>query len=272
MSKIYLIGGFDSFGVPYTRDNKKHISFLDILDKYLKSKKYDVTKIDMFSMSTPYNDADYLNTILDEKLTIGCIHTNQEKSIGICRKSGFFQFIKLPSKTTKLYRGLNEDIKDTPLTEIIKNNKVIFVYSCGANDFLKSMNTNLAELLSPRKLKEVLSDDNITREIAKVIEKIKNNIDRLISLNPNIEIYIMGVAVPTRVRYIRRALQDALKTYNIKLQELCNQYDNVHFVDNYGISNESTPLEKRHMAHVDWHPNRLGQDTMGNNLVKRVKT
>ena len=106
MSKIYLIGGVDSFGVPYTRDNKEHISYFDILANYLKEKNIETIKIDMFSMSTPYNDTDYIKELLKKDITIDTIHKNQIESIDICRKSGFFQFIKLPKSTKRFYNNL----------------------------------------------------------------------------------------------------------------------------------------------------------------------
>lgn len=271
MSKVYLIGGVDSFGVPYTRDNKNHISFFDILDKYLNEKGIETTKIDMFSMSTPYNDTDYINELLENDITLEAIHNNQVSSIDICRKSGFFQHIKLPKTTKQLYNNLNEQEKNTSLKEIIKNNKVIFIYSCGANDFLKSMSTDLAKLLNPKKLKEVTSPDNIAEKIALIINKIKNNINMLIALNPNIEIYIIGIPIPTRVKYIRKTLIEPLKQYNIALKKLCTDYNQIYYVDNYGLDNNDK-LTKKDMAHVDWHPNKMGQEKLGNNLCQTVLT
>ena len=48
--QVLLIGGVDSFGVPYTRDNKKHINHLKVVDNYLQTQNIDSKLIDMYSM------------------------------------------------------------------------------------------------------------------------------------------------------------------------------------------------------------------------------
>lgn len=259
MSKVYLIGGVDSFGVPYTRDNKNNINHLEIVSKYLKDKGIENTMIDMYSMNT-YNDTDYINTILEQDMDLYQIKENQIESIDLCRKSGIFQYIQLPESTKKLY-CLDSSLKNEILSDIIRDNDIIFVYSCGVNDFLKNMNTNLAKLLSPKNMDEAF--ENIEETIAFVINKIEHNIQRLIELNKNIEIYVLGIYIPTRVGYIRSRVTFPIRLYNKILKEFCKKFPNVHFIDN-------SNLTKENMAHVDWHPNYTGQKVIGENIISEI--
>ncbi len=261
MSKNFiLIGGVDSFGVPYTRDNKKHINHLSEVYNFLVSKKIDVSTIDMYSMHK-YNDTDYMNYLLNSEISLYEIKENQIKSIDLCRKCGIFQFIQLPKKTKNLYK-LNDEDRNRTLTELIKNNNTIFIYSCGINDFLKIMNTDLAKLLNPKNMEKAFN--NIDQTISTIMNKIDNNLNQLIKINENIEIYIMGLYIPTRVRYIRNTVKKPISLYNEKLRKLCEKYSNTIFIDNIN-------LEKANMAHVDWHPNFSGQRKMGENIITQIK-
>lgn len=108
-----------------------------------------------------------------------------------------------------------------------------------------------------------ISFKSIENTIAIIIHKIEKNIQMLIETNPAIEIYVMGIYTPTRLKYIRTRVDGPIGLYNASLQSLCNKYDNTHFVNN-------SNLEKTHMAHVDWHPNYTGQKLMGENIISEL--
>lgn len=258
--KIYLIGGVDSFGVPYTRDNKNNMNHLSEVYNFLVEQGIELTMIDMYSMHK-YNDTDYINDLLEQGINLYKIKENQIESIDLCRKSGIFQFVQLPEKTKQLYE-LNDADKSQILADIIRDNEIIFIYSCGINDFLKNMDTNLAKLLNPKNMEEAFK--NLEKTISLIIGKINKNIQKLIEINKDIEIYVMGVYTPTRVKYIRNYVTQPISLYNIALQALCEKYENVHFIDN-------SNLNKTNMAHVDWHPNYTGQKLMGENIISEIK-
>jgi len=257
LNKIYLMGGVDSFGVPYTRDNKLNLNHLNIVEEYLKQYYEDVILIDMYSMHK-YNTTSYIDEMLENNLDLYQIVQNQKESISLCRKSGIFQFFKLPQKTENLYIPLEKN-KSIGIRDIIINNNTLFVYSCGINDFLQMMDTNLQKLLSPKNMEESLKDLEDT--ISKIMLKMKKNFELLIDLNPQIEIYVLGVYIPTRVRYIRSMVKDAITLFNSCTKELCDNFSNVHFIDN-------SNLTIHEMAHVDWHPNYYGQEMMGKNIIE----
>ena len=67
--KIYLIGGVDSFGVPYTRDNKNNINHLREVYNFFIEQGIETTMIDMYSMHK-YNDTDYINDLLENGIDL----------------------------------------------------------------------------------------------------------------------------------------------------------------------------------------------------------
>lgn len=174
-----------------TRDNKNNMNHLKEVYEFLTKLGLEVTMIDMYSMYK-YNDTDYVNDLLEQKIDLYKIKENQIESIDLCRKSGIFQFVQLPKKTKQLYQ-LNEADKNQILSDIIRDNEIVFIYSCGVNDFLKNMNTNLAKLLNPKNMKEAFK--NLEETIALVINKVDKNIQKLMELNKNDTINTIGVDI-----------------------------------------------------------------------------
>lgn len=258
--KILIVGGLNSFGVPYTRDNKERINHLSIVKNVLEERRYEVNVIDMYSMSK-YNTTDYLEYIIDNKVNLREIRANQRESIKICKKKGFFQFVQLPMKTINLYPDLKEEEKII-VSEEITNNQSIFIYSCGVNDFLKDINSDLGKMLRPKNMEEAFLELEV--KIFIVIDKIKNNFEKLIKLNPNIKICILGVYIPTRANYIRKRVCQPINLFNENLKKISYLYKNVIYVDNSNLS-------IKEMASFDWHPNKNGQTLIGQNIIKEIK-
>lgn len=261
MKKVNLIGGVDSFGVAYTRDNKEHIGHLDIVKEYLENYFDFVEMVDMYSMNT-YNNTAYINELLNCNLDFYTIKSNQRDSIDLCRKSGLFQFIQLPKKTKDLYI-LDDEDKKRKIGDFIGYDNTIFVYSCGVNDFLGMMDTDLGKMLSPKNMRKVFEGIDIT--VDRVVELIRGNFEKLLAINSELEIYVLGVYIPTKYSYIRKMVTLPIEKFNAALCKLCSQYDTVHFVDNSNLTiNE--------MASVDWHPNRHGQQMIGENIVSIIES
>lgn len=198
-SKVLLIGGIDSIGVPYTRDNKDRINHLKVVKNFLIEKFDEIQLIDMYCMNK-YNTTSYIHELLTENYSLSTIRRNQKQSIDLCRKSGIFQFIQLP-KSMKEYYEESKEYDEIIISEEIKENNTIFIYTCGANDFLTRMGTNLGELIFHKKMDEALIGiDTIVNE---VVDKIRGNVEELKKLNNNIEIYVLGIYIPTKYSYIR---------------------------------------------------------------------
>jgi len=260
MSKINLIGGVDSFGVAYTRDNKEHVGHLDVVKAYLEEHGNSVVMLDAYSMNT-YNNTSYIEKMLRDDLDFYTIRSNQRQGIDLCRRNGIFQFIQLPRKTRDLYPEELTD-KEKHICEFLREKNTIFVYSCGINDFLGLMSTDLGKLIFPKNMDKALVD--IETSIAKVIDLVKANFDLLFEINPNMEIYVLGIYTPTKYSYIRNVVSGPIGLFNMALADLCSGYDNVTFVDN-------SNLTVAEMAPVDWHPNLAGQKMIGTNIIACLK-
>jgi hypothetical protein len=256
-SPILLIGGVDSIGVPYTRDNKLNLSFFDIVRAYFESHT-NIRTIEMYSMST-YNTTDYINWCIKNNPTLERLKINLREGIDCCRKANGIQYIKLPKKTKKLYRIDDYDGNTNFTDELIKGTPV-FIYSCGLNDLLKDIGTNLR---NRKEIKRLLSKD-IKGPIYNTMEKIDENITELTKVNPQIEIYVIGLYIPTRYSYIRNRLAPFIEDYNKALEELCSNHDNVHYVDNSNIN-------KQEIAPFDWHLNSRGQKHVGKNIINQME-
>jgi len=259
--KILLIGGIDSIGVPYTRDNKTRINHLKVVRDFLTTYFRDVEMIDMYCMNK-YNTTEYIHELLSKGYNLNTIRKNQRESIDLCRKNGIFQFIQLPANMKEYYEE-NGDEKTIVIRDEIKNNDTIFVYTCGANDFLARMETNLGKLIFPKYMDEALI--GIEETIAEVVDKIKQNIEELRKLNNNIEIYILGIYIPTKFKYIRTKTTYPIEAFNEALKTACLEYENTYYIDNSNLTIDE-------MASVDWHPNQKGQQMIGENIVKEIKT
>ncbi len=201
-----------------------------------------------------YNTISVLEQYLKNDISLDKVKNNQIESIDICRKQGFFQRLQLSIKIKNLYKITEKD-KKIFITSELKNSNTIFIYSCGVNDFLKVMNTDLGKMLNKKET------DN---SIKKIIFKIKNNLDSIIKINYRVEIYVLGLYIPTTFNYIRKRVNQPIKHFNEALENLCNNYNNVYFVDN-------SNLTKKEMAFIDWHPNYKGQCLIGKNIIDLLK-
>lgn len=260
MKRLYIIGGMDSLGVPYTKDNVNFSNHLTFTKLFLNKLGYLTYSIDMYSMAR-YNTPAILDNYIKTNITYSEIKENQKEGIFLCRMQGIFQYIKLSKRTGNKYESSDEDSK-IRLTETIRDNDCIFIYSNCINDFFEKLNITLDKLITKRGIKETLAK---FKELAPVVSlDIMNNIELLKSVNPNIEIYILGLYIPSRVNFIRDLLTASIIEVNSMLESICNKYDNVHFVDNMNI-------EKKNIDRVDFHFNLSGQELVGSNIIACLK-
>lgn len=260
MNKIVLVGGTDSLGVPYKRENKNNIGFYELTKHSLEKKGYQVVDINFFSIGV-YNTTDYIDRCIRDNYSLKQIKENQIDGVIQCRKHGIFEYTLLPKKFVKYYK-INDNDKNIYIQDSIRNNKCIFLYSAGANDFFAKQKTNLAQMLNPNNLKKVLLESNDV--FNECINNIKNNIEYLISLNKDIEIYIISIYIPTKFRYIRKISKEPIEKFNKLLKELSKEYSNVFFVDNSNLTSKEMPLN-------DWHVNVRGHELMFENINRTIE-
>lgn len=257
MNKLVLIGAADSIGVPYTKDNHNHQGFFEMISEHL-SLKNEVIQINCFHMSTN-NDNHYITKILTSPISLKDIKTSQNKMLKKCKYSGLYPYLEIPKNFLDYYK-INKNDDKIIIKETIKKHKTIFIYSAFINDLLKSKNLSLFKLLKPGRIKKELEEINIEF----IFKKIEKNITTLITINPNIEIYIIGLFIPTKIPYIRKNTQNFIKQINTYLNNLSIQYKNVFFVNNENLLPED-------FNNIDFHPNKNGHRKIYHNFIASYK-
>lgn len=254
--KLFLLGGTDSIGVPYSRDNKNHIGFFELFMEEL-SKKYEVVPFSFFHMST-YNTNSYIHTCLHENYSLKEIKESKNRMLKRCKYSGIYPYIELPSNFLNFYK-VNDEDENIRIKDFLVQNKAIFIYSAGANDFLKHNKSSLFQMLFPNNIK------NNLKEAETVIEKcyldMCKNIAYILNLNSSCEIYLIGLFYPTNFSYIRDRLKDSIDLFNRMMESVCLEFENVYYVDNRN-------LVKGDFCNIDFHPNQRGHQKIYNNLLK----
>lgn len=260
MKDLYIIGGMDSLGVPYTKDNTEFKNHLIFVKNFIESLGNKPHIIDMYSMAK-YNTPSILENYIAQNIRYSEIKDNQQEGIFLCRMQGIFQHIKLSKKVIEKYKKNDKDY-DIRFTDTIRTNDCIFIYSNCINDFFERLNITLDKLITKKGIVETIGK---LKELAPIVSlDIKDNIELLKSVNPNIEIYILGLYIPSRVNFIRKLLSSSVIEINLMLESICNNYDNVHFIDNMNI-------EKKDIDRIDFHFNLSGQKLVGNNIINCLK-
>ncbi len=252
---LLLIGAADSIGVPYTKDNHHHVGFFEMIEEKL-AKEYNITTINCFHMSTN-NDNHYIESLISNAISLFDIKSSQNKMLKQCKYSGIYPYLELPKSFLNHYKSKESD-KQIIVKEYIKNHDTIFIYSAFVNDLLKSQKLSLFKLLRPGKIKKELKKIKIN----KTLNNLEKNINNLITINPNIKIFIIGLFVPTKISYIRKNLQEFISCVNESIYKITKEYKNVVFVHNDNLS-------KSDFNNIDFHPNKKGHEKMYYNFIKK---
>lgn len=255
---LVLVGAADSIGVPYTKDNREHKGFFEMIEASL-SKKYNIISINCFHMSTN-NDNRYIESLISNNLSLLDIKNCQNQMLKKCKYSGIYPYLELPRNFLNHYRISNGD-EQIIVKDCIKNNDTIFIYSAFVNDLLKSKNLSLFKLLRPGRIRKELRKINIDN----IFYDLEKNIKNLISINPNIKIFVIGLFVPTKISYIRKNLEEFISSVNSSFNKISKKYDNVIFVNNDNLSTKD-------FNNIDFHPNRKGHEKIYRNFIKEYES
>lgn len=250
---LFLVGASDSIGVPYARDNVEHQGFFEMIADYFRI-NYNVVAANCFHMST-YNDNKYISQLIHQDISLYKIKVTQNQMLETCKYSGVYPYIELPKSFLNHYSP-TEDDNAIIIRKYIEKYKTIFVYSAFTNDLLKSYGLSLFKLLRPGKIKsslKIADTDVVFRELC-------DNISSLIKLNSNIEIYLIGLFVPTKIPYVRKNLSGFIARVNKIFREIADDNENVYFIDN-------SNLDKRDFNNIDFHPNKNGHTKIYRNFI-----
>jgi hypothetical protein len=246
--EVILIGGNDSIGVPYTRDNIDVRSHFDVVRDFFYGNGINPRTIDMYSMAK-YNTTESFEQYLKYNISLAQIKMNQRESIDLYREQSIYKRVQLRSNMKDMYVPDEYDYNHN-LTDEIKKGLPIVIYSCGTNEFFKELYGNYYKTSS-----RDYNINNVSNVINKIIPKIERNINLILSLNPNAEIYILGLYEP-----LRKDFRESIMLFNSLLRQLCSCYPSVHYVDNMNVS-------KNEIIYLDFNPNMRGQELIGSNIV-----
>ncbi len=259
---IYMVGALDSLGVPYTADNKQMKSFIDMVaDKY-KEKGIKINYVNLCSLAR--NKTWELKEILDKDYTkeqYYKLNQNYSKMVTTNKsKNSRFNHPTNPD-FVKVYYS-NMDYADTKITTELKNAKnPIFLYTCGGMNFdyyTKCPSCDFRKIIPEFVLRA-------KKHLNKTMEDIDDCVKYILSLNPSVKMYVLGVypMIDNRLKLIRYIVSPLYKIYNKKIVDICNKYDNVIYIDIYGTQNYISPYDN--------HPTYEGQKYIAKQIVKRLK-
>ena len=252
---LALVGAADSIGVPYTKDNLNHQGFFELIERSL-SEKYNVVSINCFHMSTN-NDNAYINKLISDNISLSEIKKTQNQMLKKCKYSGIYPYLELPKSFLNRYQ-IDAGDEKIIVKDYIRDNETVFIYSALTNDLLKSRNLSLFKLLRPGKLRKELKEISLNN----VLCDLEANITKLIALNANTKIYIIGLFVPTKIPYIRANLSEFITEVNKRLDAMSKKYNSVFLVDNSNLSSED-------FNNIDFHPNKAGHEKIYYNFIRQ---
>lgn len=254
--RLTLIGAADSIGVPYTRDNFEHKGFFEMIEEKL-AREYEVTSINCFHMSVN-NDNEYIRKLISSDISLLEVKNTQNQMLRKCKYSGIYPYLELPKNFLNYYK-IDERDAEIIVRDFIKKDNTIFIYSAFVNDLLKSRNLSLFKLLKPGRIKAELAEINIES----LLGSLEKNIEKLVTLNSEIKIFMIGLFIPTRITYVRNSLEDFIYRINSSFDELSQKYKNVVLINNDNLTRED-------FNNIDFHPNRRGHIKIYHNFVAKL--
>lgn len=266
-SKLTIIGGNDSLGVPCAVKDKNRAGFSELIASVLKEQGLNITYINAFSVKL--NKTWHLNRILQHNLSLEEIKTTQLNSIKLARK-GLIEKIGLnPLLKNSYYIGCTDS--SVNITSKLKNStEPTFFYSCGSNDLMAKLNSNpITAVINKNNRKELLKKLNEDKLVLSVIKNVENNFENILSINNETDIYCLSLYLPGIFNKLEKLipdlsiLKDLIIEYNKELKISC---------DKYGVSHINTHYLSNHCAKggLDFHTTQEGHDLLAYNILDEM--
>ena len=248
--EIDLLGLMDSYGVPYSTSVDE--SFLNSISEELLSQEKLGSVLDLYNLYI--NKKWALNGVFKNEITIREFKTIQNYSIDFVRH-------KYGEKIKKeLVYGCNaENMSVTVYDYVASLENPVVLYSCSANDLFYYFQVSL-ESLTPDKMIELILNWGTGLEFLE--NNVRGNLDTLLECNPDAQIYVMGLYVPSDNFFFQRIGTPFLKSINNRIEEACAEIENAIYVDvscvSFGVLDG------------DFHPDSDGQKMIANLLKKSI--
>lgn len=260
---IFLVGALDSLGVPYTIDNNKMKSFVELTADLLRRKGLNIIDCNLCSLGR--NKTWELEKVLQRNYTIGTYQKLNKLAsqyvISGKREREDWPFPTNPNFIDRYYA--NPDNASLFITsELQKNKNVIFLYSCGG--------MNIRDALKIKSTMNFQDCKTVAHEVmfhaCHHIQQTKLEVEHCIryikGLNPNMEIYVLGVYAMLDNATLRDLVFPFVEWYNHDLKQIVAKFDHVHYVDIRKVKNMVAPN--------DMHPTLEGQEYISKQIVKTM--
>lgn len=250
IGKIDLVGLLDSYGVPYSESVGQ--SFFDLIRNELERQNLLGSELDLFNLYI--NKTWHMDGIFENKVTINEMIQMKNFSLDFVRAK-YSEKIK-----QSLCYTLDSQNGERTIYEYVEQlNNPVVVYSCSANDLFFYFGTSL-ESLTIKKAAEVIC--NVGPGLDFLEGNIQKNINTILSCNPKSQVFVMGLYLPADNFFVNRAGSLFIRKINNRIQEVCNRFENVYYVDVSSVCFE--------ILEGDFHPNQNGQTIMAHELAKAM--
>lgn len=237
---LNIIGLNDNQGIYDKTLSRK--SLLDYIVEMLDEEETSVININAFCQL--FNRTEHIDYFLKSNLSLKEIKDIQLGSVLVAlgEKLKTMHFPKVVGKlgyiNKKLYREEENDSKFRLADTIRDSKEPIIIYSCGLKDLMLECSSDIYDEMIVAKEGTVI----------KVMNGIENNINNILSLNNQADIFVLGACLSELLRKKENVLPvEVLLEYNKQLSILCNKYG-VQYVDIESIYQGYTSSKKKDLA------------------------
>lgn len=275
LKNVEIFCGVSSLGMPFTKENKNHIGYYDILVEAMKSKGYNVSGFNFSRLNK--NHTWDLESNLNEDKSLAYIKSIQVKSIDDLRNTNILFKLVVPKKYKESFKIKPSD-DDTLKTLYVNAENPIFIYSAGPNDFFTYIKAGPVEL-TDKSVRAKLPKD-IRSILEQCISNVEKNWQLLHQLNPNVKIYSLSYYYSPlydkiqKLIYLQEKMKNRNKKYINKFMEVINLYNEMLL----GASRKYDYVEhcditflKDYCAPMDFHPNTIGNQLIADILLKKIE-
>lgn len=276
MKNVEIFCGVSSLGMPFTKENKNHIGYYDIIVEAMKSKGYNVSGFNFSRLNK--NHTWDLESNLNEDKSLAYIKSLQVKSIDDLRNTNILFKLVVPKKYKESFKINSKDNDNTLKSLYVNAENPIFIYSAGPNDFFTYIKAGPVEL----------TDENVRAKLPKdirpILEQCISNVEKnwqlLHQLNPNVKIYSLSYYYSPlydkiqKLIYLQEKVKNRNKKYINKFMEVINLYNELlleaskkyDYVEHCDIT-----FLKDYCAPMDFHPNTTGNQLIADILLKKIE-
>ncbi len=229
---LLFVGLNDFSGISFMDDFFKN-NILELLAEHFEKKDNEKIIINIFSPII--NKPEYIDYILSHNLSLEDLmlikkYAMIQKSEYICKDW------LLPEKFgiygNKYYHSITNHDNTTYLRDILKDNEEpLILYSCGYSSLMENVGSDIAKIQTDYKMRKKNNNYHYTcvnmtdpKVMKKVIDKIRNNLEHLLSINPNSEIMLLGSNILGEDKEELELYKELILKYNDQLNQLCKEY------------------------------------------------